>query len=232
MSDGAADLTSPRLVAERSRRLVWQQEHTESRLGEIRKERDEHLRYIGIAERVSNALEQLNQQLFQDLLGLVEEKLTIALQEVLDQPVTFHAAVDFKRGMSAVRFWIERDGNEEDVYRGQGGSVANVLSVGLRMFALTTQDPDHHRRLLILDEQDCWLRPDLVPALVKIVHDAGRALGFQVIMISHHDISVFERYADKIYEFIPVGDGAVRVEERSVAGQETGASSATNSSTA
>ena len=220
MNDAPAELTSPREVAERSRRLVWRREQSESRLVEIRKEREKHQAYVGIAERVSTALEQLNQQLFADLLRVVEEKLTIALQEVLDQPVTFHAAVDFKRGMSSVEFWIERDGNREDVYRGQGGSVANVLSVGLRMFALTTQDPEAHRRVLVLDEQDCWLRPDLVPALVKIVHDAGRALGFQVIMISHHDVSVFERYAEKIYEFIPVGDGAVRVEQRSVAGQE------------
>jgi predicted ATPase len=97
--------------------------------------------------------------------------------------------------------------------KGQGGSVANVLSVGLRMFALTTLDPAVHRRFLVLDEQDCWLRPDLVPRLVKIVHEAGRALGFQVLMISHHDISAFEQYADKIYQFIPTVNG-VEVRER------------------
>jgi hypothetical protein len=39
-------------------------------------------------------------------------------------------------------------------------------------------------------------------------------------MISHHDISIFERYADKIYRFVPVAEGAVRVEEVSVPGQE------------
>ena len=87
--------------------------------------------------------------------------------------------------------------------RGQGGSVANILSVGLRMFALTTLDPSQHRRFLVLDEQDCWLRPDLVPRLVKIVHDAGRALGFQVLMISHHDATNFSRYADRIYRLTP-----------------------------
>jgi hypothetical protein len=50
-----------------------------------------------------------------------------------------------------------------------------------------------------------------VPRLVKMVHDAGRALGFQVLMISHHDVSIFERYADRIYEFVPDGKGAVEV---------------------
>ncbi len=85
------------------------------------------------------------------------------------------------------------------------------------MFALTTLDETAHRRFLVLDEQDCWLRPDLVPKLVKIVHDAGKALGFQVLMISHHDIALFERYADRIYQFTPGPEGRVEVHQVSVA---------------
>jgi len=172
---------------------------------------DELHQYLGVADKVTAALEQLNQQLFQQLLGIVQEKLTLALQEILEQPIQFKAVADFKRGGATVEFTIERDGNPEDIIRGQGGSVANVLSVGLRMFALTTLDETRHRRFLVLDEQDCWLRPDLVPRLVKMVHDAGQALGFQVLMISHHDVSIFERYADRIYEFVPDGKGAVDV---------------------
>ena len=172
---------------------------------------DELNQYLAVAEKVTGALEQLNQQLFQQLLGIVQEKLTIALQEILEQPIQFKATAEFKRGAATVEFSVERDGNSEDIIRGQGGSVANILSVGLRMFALTTLDETKHRRFLVLDEQDCWLRPDLVPRLVKMVHDAGHALGFQVLMISHHDVSIFERYADRIYQFVPDGKGAVDV---------------------
>jgi ABC-type glutathione transport system ATPase component len=89
-----------------------------------------------------------------------------------------------------------------------------VLSVGLRLFALATLDPAKHCRFLVLDEQDCWLKPELVPKLVKIVHAAGRALGFQVLMISHHDPSLFSQYADRIYSFQPQADGTVKVELR------------------
>jgi hypothetical protein len=74
--------------------------------------------------------------------------------------------------------------------------------------------------MISLDEQDCWPRPDLVPNLVKMVRDAGRALGFQVLMISHHDVSIFERYADKIYQFSPAGDGSVNVREVGAAASE------------
>jgi hypothetical protein len=132
---------------------------------------------------------------------------------VLEQPIVLKVSRDYKRGVATIGFHVERNGRPEDIMKGQGGSVVNILSAGLRMFALTTLDPLIHRRFLVLDEQDCWLRPDLVPRLVKIVHDAGRARGFQVLLISHHDVSAFEQYADKNYQFIPTVDG-VQVKDR------------------
>ena len=88
-------------------------------------------KYLGIAERVTAALENLSQQLFREVLSVVEEKLTIALQEILEQPIKLRAKVDWLRGAAAVDFWVERNGNREDIMKGQGGSVANILSVGV-----------------------------------------------------------------------------------------------------
>lgn len=167
---------------------------------------------LTLAPQVTDALETLSDRLFKTVLSVVEKQGTIALQEVLDQEIELKAEPTFKRGTAAVEFWINNAGNREDVLRGQGGSVANILSVSLRMLALATLDQKVHRRVLILDEQDCWLRPDLVPKFVSIVQQAGRKLGFQVIMISHHDPSVFERFADKIYRFTPLM-GGVEVHE-------------------
>lgn len=169
--------------------------------------------YLTIAPKVAQALDDLSRQLFEQLVGVLEEKLTIALQEVLEQPIKLRADTSFKYGQLSVDFYIERGGEHEDIMEGQGGSVANILSVGLRMFALTTLDEGKHRRFLVLDEQDCWIKPELVPRLVKIVHDAGEALGFQVVMISHHDVAAFRQYADKIYRFREKGNGKVEVEE-------------------
>lgn len=186
----------------------------------VRERLDEIASYLTVADKVTGALEALSDRLFRDLLKVVEENATIALQEVLEQPIRLRADAQFKRNMASVEFWIEREGQKEDVYKGQGGSVANILSVALRMFALTTLDPARHRRFLVLDEQDCWLRPDLVPKLVKIVQEAGKALGFQVLMISHHDLATFERYADKIYQFVPLMGGATEVREVAKAATE------------
>lgn len=212
-SHGSAPLRSPDEAQRRADRLLGTREGHVTKSRRLASQFAALNEYLAVAEKVTVALEQLNEQLFQQLLGVVQEKLTIALQEILDQPIKLRADAEFKRGAATVEFWIERAGNREDVLRGQGGSVTNILSVGLRMFALTTLDETHHRRFLVLDEQDCWLRPDLVPKLVKIVHDAGRALGFQILMISHHDVALFERYADRIFQFSPRGNGSVEVHQ-------------------
>jgi DNA repair exonuclease SbcCD ATPase subunit len=164
-------------------------------------------RYLSLAPAVSEALDKLSEAMFGNLTKVIEQQLSLALKEVLEQNLSLKVTRDFKRGVATMSFHVERDGNAEDIMRGQGGSVANVLSVGLRLFALATLDPQQHRRFLVLDEQDCWLRPDLVPKLVKIVRDAGRTMGFQVLMISHHDCSVFQQYADRVYRLTPDTQG-------------------------
>jgi ABC-type glutathione transport system ATPase component len=210
---GSDALRSPDDARRRADRLLGTRDQYVKRSRELAVRFEQLNAYLSVAEKVTVALEQLSDQLFKQLLGLVQEKLTIALQEILDQPIKLRADAEFKRGAATVEFWVERAGNREDVLRGQGGSVTNILSVGLRMFALTTLDESRHRRFLVLDEQDCWLRPDLVPKLVKIVHDAGKALGFQILMISHHEVALFERHADRIFQLSPHGDGTVEVHQ-------------------
>jgi hypothetical protein len=190
-------------VLSKLEKLKWKLESNQKMMAKLDIELTDIESFLSVADRTTDALEILSQSLFEEVLGVLESKLTIAIQEVLGQPIKFKSTPDFKRGAAAVSFSIDREGNEEDVLRGQGGSVQNVLSVGLRMFALATLDEDHHRRFLVLDEQDCWLRPELVPRLVNIVHRAAKELEFQVLMISHHDVGLFDRYADRVYRLTP-----------------------------
>jgi ABC-type glutathione transport system ATPase component len=205
----SASVKSPAQLRRLFTYLSAYKEQDEGELRGIRRQL-EHIRtYLSLSDKVTVALEQLNEQLFSEVLDTIKEKLTIALQEVLEQPIVLQARPEWKRNAASVEFWIERDGHKEDILKGQGGSVANILSVGLRMFALTTLEEKTHRRFLVLDEQDCWLHPALVPKLVKIVHEAGDALGFQVLMISHHHAGAFAQYADRIYRLVPAGDKGV-----------------------
>jgi ABC-type glutathione transport system ATPase component len=194
-------------------RLFGRREDREQEARRVQGELACHEASLLIADKVTDALESLSQHLFRKLLATVETQVSKALQEILDQPIKLCAEVDFKRDATAVMFEIDREGNREDALLGQGGSVANVISVGLRLLALATLPKSEHRGFLVLDEQDCWLRADLVPTLVKIVAHTGRALGFQVVMISHHDVAIFEKYADKIYRLAPMMGGVVRVQE-------------------
>ena len=168
--------------------------------------------YLSIANRVSDALESLSDQLFRDSLREIERELTVALQEVLEQPIKLVAEASWKNNAAAVDFFVERDGFKEDILKGQGGSVANILSIGLRIFALAKLESKQNQMFLVFDEQDCWLRPDLVPRLVRLVHKACHELGIQVLMISHHDRDIFEQYADKIYQLTPGMNGVANVE--------------------
>ena len=213
----AADARGARALGNRLQQLAWHRDEKQKRQRAIVRQLKQIDSYLEISSDVTEALQQLGDRLFNETLKVLEDKLTIVLQEVLQQPINFRAVAGFKNSSAVVEFAIERDGNSEDLFRGQGGSVQNVLSVGLRMFALATLSPNHHRPFLVLDEQDCWLQPELVPHLVRIVHQAGRELGFQVIMVSHHDRSLFDRYADRIFQFTPDGD-AVRVRRLSPPG--------------
>ena len=198
-------LRSPAELRRRMDRLAGSRDEKLRRKKSVDKNLADVRQYLKLAEPVTEALKGLGEQLFESELRIVEEKLSHALKDVLEQPVSFKATAGFKSGAAVVDFSIERQGNREDVQRGQGGSVQNILSVGLRIFALATLEPNEHRPFLVLDEQDCWLRPELVPRLVRIVEAASRELGFQVLMISHHNLALFDQFADQIISLEPAG---------------------------
>lgn len=200
-------LPSPRALRDRIQQLAGKHQRIEADARRVRAMLRELEEKIEIADAVDDALDQLSDRLFGRVVQTLEDKLSLALQEVLEQPIQLKAECRYLRGSAAIEFHIERAGAREDILRGQGGSVANVVSVGLRILALTTLDDRQHRRFLVLDEQDCWLRPDLVPRLVKIVYEAAHALGFQVLMISHHNLERFSAFADVVYRFEPSPTG-------------------------
>lgn len=164
------------------------------------------------ADAVREALERLTEGMFAGVLGVIAENVTIALREVLDQPLalaidpTYHRAHGLR-----IAFSIDRGGDREDILHGQGGSVANVVAVGLRLFALCSLDEREHRPFLLLDEPDCWLRPDLVPRLVRLIREAADRLGVQTVLISHHRLDLFEQEAAAIHR-LRLAEGRAEVE--------------------
>jgi len=167
--------------------------------------------FLNVQPQVAERLDALSADLFGDILREVERNLTYALREILGQDLRVVTQSEVKKGKMQVNFGIERGGHSEDILSGQGGSVCNVISVGLRLIALSQLDERQHRRFLVLDEQDCWLRPDLVPQLMAIIHTIAHKLGFQVLVISHHSVDQFRQHADRVYRMVPAGKGSAGV---------------------
>ena len=171
--------------------------------------------FLELAPKAEELLEDLTSTLFAEYLGEIETTLTHAVQEVLGQDRRVTHWRDVQRGKLAVGFTIQQGGDEdhkEDILAGQGGSVANILSVGLRLIALSRLDPALHRPFLVLDEQDCWLKPELVPTFMKLIRKISEKLGIQVLVISHHPLDTFAGQAARVYRLRPGGEHGVAVE--------------------
>jgi hypothetical protein len=210
----ARSVSSPAPLRKRLDSLNWRQKALQQRLSKNSETLRELEAFLEVQPRVAERLDELSRQLFGNILEEIELNLTYALREILGQDLRVVSQREMKNRKMHVTFTIEREGKTEDILTGQGGSVCNVISVGLRLIALSQLDEREHRRFLVLDEQDCWLRPDLVPQLMAIIHTIARKLQFQVLVISHHSVDLFRDHADRIYRIVPStrADAGVRIE--------------------
>ncbi|EPR37078.1 hypothetical protein dsx2_1021 [Desulfovibrio sp. X2] len=178
--------------------------------------------FLDLAPATEALLEKLAQELFGELLSEIEQTLTQAIRGILGQERVVRARRESRAGRLHVQFEIEQGGCVEDVLTGQGGSVCNILSVGLRLITLAQLDPARHRPFLVLDEQDCWLKPELVPQLVAVIQAVAAKLGLQVLIISHHSLDRFSFKADRIYGLSPSREHGVELRLLKGAGEESG----------
>ncbi|MEY2341536.1 AAA family ATPase [Acidithiobacillus sp. IBUN Pt1247-S3] len=154
-------------------------------------------------ESVEAVLDALEQRFHEKSMGLLETLLTAFLNDVLprdaadDQKVTME--LEHLRGLPALQVQVCQGGLPEDALRGRGGSVANVLSAGLRFIAVARSSGMRGsllgmRPFLVLDEADCWLSPSRVGDFARVIQQLSRDLGLQVLIISHHDSHLFSGF--------------------------------------
>lgn len=168
--------------------------------------------FLAAAPAAAARLETLTSELFGQVVDEIEVNLTHAVREILAQDREVRAHRELKGNRLFIHFEMLNQGGAEDIMTGQGGSVCNIMSMGLRLLALSQLDPGRHRPFLVLDEQDCWLRPDLVPRFAKLIRKIGDRLGFQVLYISHHPVDHFMGEAAKVFLLKQNRDNGVAVE--------------------
>lgn len=162
--------------------------------------------FLVLAPKAQDTLEELSKALFGKILDEVEANLTHAIREILGQDRVVTTLREVKGNRLQIHFQIQNRGKEEeieDIMTGQGGSVCNILSVGLRLIALSQLPQQRHRPFLVLDEQDCWLKPALIPKFMKLINEIAEKLSLQLLVISHHPLDLFSEAADRIFELRP-----------------------------
>ncbi|MFW5487765.1 MAG: hypothetical protein ACNI3A_05050 [Desulfovibrio sp.] len=211
--DAAVEVPSPRALERRFDRLQALVEDRHRQFLSLRQKRKVVEEFLELAPKAGAVLDELSRTLFGEMLDEIEANLTHAIKEILGQERRVVSIRELKAGRLTIQFQIEReDGDIEDILRGQGGSVCNILSVGLRLIALSLLDRDMHRPFLVLDEQDCWLKPELVSRYMGVIKTVADKLGLQVLVISHHQIDHFSLRADRIYSLLPDWEKGVSVQ--------------------
>ncbi|MCJ2165209.1 MULTISPECIES: hypothetical protein [unclassified Pseudodesulfovibrio] len=201
------DLREARRQAQgRIHRLSALAERLHSEHGRVRRSLASVRDFLVLAPKARDTLEELSTALFGKILDEVEANLTHAIREILGQDRVVVSEREVKSNRLHIHFLIRNQGREdeiEDIMTGQGGSVCNILSVGLRLIALSQLPEANHRPFLVLDEQDCWLKPGLIPKFMKLIQEIAVRLNLQLLIISHHPLDLFAGSADRIFELVP-----------------------------
>lgn len=169
--------------------LLTQKEMLTQEYVRIREEIDMSKKRIDIEPELKGVLERFQRKEQEKLVGMNQKLLTAILQDVMqtdgeDRKVVMDIFTE--RGLPALSILIEKNdqGVLEDVYDGSGGAIANILSFGLRVIALLQSKK---RKFLVLDEPDCWIKPELIPDFVDVIRQLSEKLGIQILIISHHN---------------------------------------------
>lgn len=140
---------------------------------------------------VEKFLEELLEAAHLRRLGTFERLLTALVAEVMPGESPISLDLSIKRNQPWLDIMSNLGGDErEDIFEDQGGALTNVVVLGLRLAVVAKAKA---RRILFLDESDCWIENHRVQSFYNVVADAARKIGFQCFAISHHDMSVFER---------------------------------------
>lgn len=137
-------------------------------------------------------LKQLQEILHQKNIGAFSELLSYFVKDVLQKDTkSISLELYTYHNLPALRIEAVNNGQKESILEGTGGSVANIVSTGLRLIALSRMK---NRQFIVLDEPDCWLKPDHIPLFAKIIGEISQKLNIQTVIISHHHWSFFKDY--------------------------------------
>lgn len=190
----------------RAAQLVGRQTADQEKQEQLTKKVADAKGRAALAPQVSSVFEGMQHLVHQRSVGTLENLLSAILKDVLPTEGSVRLVPTYKANTTHLDVLLEKNGNLEDVYDGNGGAVTNVICAGLRFAALyRTQN----RRLMVMDEPDCWLSLDRVSSFSKTVAQVSAKGKFQTAMISHKHSSYHEGHAN-IVRFTEDANGKVQ----------------------
>jgi hypothetical protein len=200
-----ARLDSARLLAAR---LNGQREADERQMQEWTAKVSAAKARLTLADEISRLFEAMQTRAHSRSVGSFEQLLSAVMKDVMPEAGAVRLDLSNSNNTPELDVYIENEGALEDALEGSGGAVTNVLSAGLRFAALARTK---NRRLMVLDEPDCWIRPSRVPSFLRMVAGVARHRKIQTLLISHHDPAYF-RGRLNLVELSKDDEGVVRAQ--------------------
>ncbi len=149
-------------------------------------------RLLGRKDEMLKALESLQLKAQAKNKGVYEELLTSLINEIMpgkEDKIVLTSSM--KNNRASLDIDVLVDGELENVDEDKGGSISNIVAMGLRFIVLARHP---NRRVLLLDEADCHLRVEYIPAFAAVMSQLASRMGIQVLYISHHPANNFMGY--------------------------------------
>jgi hypothetical protein len=143
----------------------------------------------GLNEEVQRIFQALQDRAHERSVGAFERLLTAILEDVLPGSGQVRLLPQLKGGAAALDLALQKGERLEDILEGNGGALTNVICAGLRFAALSRTA---NRKFLVMDEPDCWLKPERVGAFFRVVSQVSLSSRIQTVFISHHSPDKFE----------------------------------------
>ena len=136
-------------------------------------------------------LEKLQEYLQQQNVLAFNQMLSAFVEDVLEKDKQIELELFTSYNLPALKIHAKNNGETESIMDGSGGSLANIVSTGLRIIAVA-RSPS--RNFLLLDEADCWIKPERIELFAKVIGEISVKFNMQIVMISHHSAQYFQKY--------------------------------------
>lgn len=115
----------------------------------------------------------------------LSELVTLAMENVLDDPYKLITNFVIRRGKTEVDLLFERNGETVNPLNATGGGAVDIASLALQ-FSLWGMQTPRTRKTFILDEPLKWLKGNDLPVKgANLIKQISERLGVQIIMVSH-----------------------------------------------